>query len=68
MPKIKNKSPEKSEKDILEEINNKLDILVLVMSLQNKNKDEQKKIMKNYNGSLSKRELERITGIDRHEF
>jgi hypothetical protein len=53
---------------ILTEMNSKLDLLILVTSLNGKSKDEQKKILKNYNGSLSKRELERVTGIDRHEF
>ena len=58
---------EKTEK-LLIDINSKLDLLILVTSLSGKNKEDQKKILKSYNGSLSKRELERITGIDRHEF
>ena len=57
-----------SEKEILQEINYKLDILILVTSLNGKSREEQKKILENYKGPLSKRELERITGIDRHEF
>lgn len=65
MPK---KQQKKSEKELLAEINDKLDVLILVCSLQGKNKDEKIKILKNYRGPLSKRELERITGIDRHEF
>jgi len=58
----------KTEKEILQEMNKKLDILILLTSLQNKEKKEQKKILKNYKGNLSKRELEKATGIDRHEF
>jgi hypothetical protein len=58
----------KEDNKILEEINEKLDILILITSLSGKDKTEQKKILKNYGGSLSKRELERVTGIDRHEF
>jgi len=58
----------KSEKKLLEEISQKLDLLILITSLGGKSKGEQKKILKNYKGPLSKRELERITGIDRHEF
>ena len=54
--------------EILKEIKEKLDLLILVTSLNGKTKDEQKKILKNYKGSLSKRELERITGIDRRDF
>ena len=59
---------EKSEKEILQEINEKLDLLILLTSLNGKSKEEQIKILKNYEGPLSKRELERATGIDRHEF
>jgi len=58
---------EKNEKEILQEISAKLDLLILISSLTGKDKDEQK-ILKNYEGPLSKRELERVTGIDRHEF
>jgi len=59
---------EKTEKQLLEEINSKLDILILINSLQAKSKEEQKRILTAYRGPLSKRELERITGIDRHGF
>jgi hypothetical protein len=59
---------QKTDNELLIEINKKLDLLILVTSLNNKNKVEQKKILKNYEGPLSKRELERATGIDRHEF
>jgi len=58
---------EKTEK-LLEDINNKLDILILIFSLNGKDKNSQIKILKGYRGPLSKRELERITGIDRHDF
>ena len=57
-----------NEEEILKEISKKLDLLILLTSLNGKSKEEQKKILKNYNGSLSKRELEKITGVDRHEF
>lgn len=53
---------------LLEEISNKLDLLILACSLQGKNNKDQNKILKNYTGPLSKRELERVTGIDRHKF
>lgn len=59
---------ESNKEKILEEINQKLDLLILITSLNGKDKEEQKRILKNYEGSLSKRELERITGIDRHDF
>lgn len=65
MPK---KQQNKNEKELLTEINDKLEILILICSLQGKDKAEKIKILKNYRGPLSKRELERITGIDRHEF
>ncbi len=64
----KTKPKEKSEKELLEEMNNKLELLILVTSLNGKTKEDQKKILRNYTGSLSKRELERITGIDRRDF
>lgn len=59
---------ELSERDILQEISEKIDLLILIASLQGKSKEEQKKILKNYEGPLSKRDLERITNINRHEF
>ncbi|MDO8622903.1 MAG: hypothetical protein Q7R52_01550 [archaeon] len=59
---------QKTDNELLQEINEKLDLLILVISLNGKDKEEQKKILKNYAGPLSKRELERATGIDRHEF
>jgi len=59
---------QKTDNDLLNEINSKLDLLVLVTSLNGKDKKEQKRILKNYEGSVSKRDLERITGIDRHGF
>ena len=62
------KQKEKNEKDLLEEINNKLEILILVSSLQGNDKDQKIKILKNYCGKLSKRELEKITGFDRRGF
>jgi len=53
---------------ILKEISEKLDALILVTSLNGKSKEEQKRILGNYKGSFSKRELEKITGVDRHDF
>ena len=61
-------SKQKTDNEILREINEKLDLLILVTSLNSREKGEQIKILKNYPGPLSKRELEKITGIDRHEF
>lgn len=65
---VKKQKTEKTEKNLLVEINNKMDLLILILSLQDKEMKDQIKILKNYNGDLSKRELERITGIDRHLF
>ena len=59
---------QKTDNELLQEINEKLDLLILVTSLNGKNKEEQRKVLKGYAGPLSKRELERVTGIDRHEF
>ena len=59
---------ERTDAEILESIEQKMDLLVLITSLSGKDKKEQIKILKSYKGPLSKRELERITGIDRHEF
>lgn len=57
---------EKSEKELLEEISGKLDKLVLITSMKNATKSERKIIAKN--SKFSKREIERLAGIDRHEF
>lgn len=65
---VKIQKTNRTEKEILEEINKKLDMLILLQSLQGKDKNQQANILKNYKGNLSKRELERITGIDRHLF
>lgn len=62
------KGKEKTEKELLQEINEKLDLLILVTSLHGKDSKGQIGILKKYNGPLSKRELEKITGIDRHVF
>ncbi len=61
-------SKQKTEKEILEEISEKIDLLILITSLSGKHKSEQKKILAGYKGPFGKRELERITGIDRHDF
>lgn len=58
----------KTELECLESIDKKMDLLILMTSLNGREKKEQIKILKSYKGPLSKRELERITGIDRHEF
>ena len=44
---------EKSEKELLKEMDEKLKIIIFLLSRQAK---------------LSKREIDRITGIDRHKF
>ena len=62
------KKNEFTDTELLQRIDNKLDLLVLITSLSNKDKKEQVKILRAYNGPFSKRDLERITGIDRHEF
>ena len=62
------KANEKSELTLLGEINQKLEILILLISLQGRERAEKVNLLKNYDGPISKRELERITGIDRHEF
>ncbi len=59
---------QKTDNEFLKEINEKLDLLILIISLNGRDKEEQKKILKSYVGPLSKRELGRITGLDRHEF
>ncbi|MCH7568648.1 MAG: hypothetical protein IIA87_04465 [Nanoarchaeota archaeon] len=60
----------KSETHLLEEISLKLDILILINSISGKEGKEAKKILNNFakTSKLSKREIERITGIDRHNF
>jgi len=65
---VKIQKTNRTENEILEEINKKLDMLILLQSLQGKDKNQQANILKNYKGDLSKRELERITGVDRHLF
>jgi len=63
------KKEHKTELSILEEINNKLSILILLNSLLGKTESEKVIFLKNIDKSgFSKRELERITGIDRHKF
>ena len=64
----KNKKTNRTEKEILEEINSKLDLLMLLQSLQGKDKEEQVKTLKKYEGNLSKREISRITGVNRNLF
>jgi hypothetical protein len=59
---------DKTEIELLKSIEQKIEVLILVTSLSGKNKKEQIKILKFYEGPLSKRDLEKITGIDRHEF
>ena len=59
---------EKTEKELLGEMNQKLDLLVIVTALNGKEKKEQIKILRTYKGPFSKRDLEKITGVDRHEF
>lgn len=65
---IKNEQKEKDEKGLLKIIIEKLNLLILITSLQGKSKEEKIKILKNNADSFSKRELEKISGVDRHEF
>lgn len=53
----------KTERELLEEISEKLDKLTLVSSMGTANKKERKIIAEN--SKLSKREIEKITGVDR---
>lgn len=62
------KEKEGINEKLLQGINDKLDVLILLMSLQGKDKKEQIKILKNCSLKLSKREIEKITRIDRHDF
>lgn len=57
-------------KKLLEGISSKLDTLILINSINGKEDKEVKKILKNFskNSSLSKREIEKITNIDRRKF
>ena len=58
---------EKNETDeLLRSINEKLKILIL-LHVQGKEKEERIKILKSYKGNLSKRELEKITGVNRND-
>ena len=65
---MRSKGKENAEKDLLVEISRKLDVLILATSLNGKDKKDQIKFLKSYKGPLSKSELQRVTGIDRHEF
>lgn len=56
------------EIDILKEISEKLDVIILLLSLQGKDESDKIKILKNYPGPLNKRKLQRITGMDRRDF
>jgi len=70
MVKKKNIEKEKTEKELLEEIKDKLEVITLLLSLQGKTERGKYKILRNFakTSKLSKREIERITAIDRHEF
>ncbi len=55
--------------NLLKEIIKKLDLLILITALQGKTEKDKIKILKSIKKSeLSKRDIERITGIDRHKF
>lgn len=56
------------EKHILAQIDSKLDVLILLIALQGKTDEEKVKILKKIDSPLSKREIQKITGIDRHKF
>ena len=60
---------EETKLKYLEQINKKMDLLILLTSLQGQSEKEKIRILKNVKKSeFSKRELEKITGIDRHKF
>ena len=56
----------KTTEELLEEIAEKLDKLILAVVFKNASKSERKIIAKN--SKFSKREIEKITGVDRHSF
>lgn len=62
------KKEQKSERELLEEINDKLERLLLISALSGLDADGKKRFLKNYKGNLSKRELEKLTGLNRHDF
>lgn len=65
----KQKSNKKPIEALLEELNNKIDVLILILAVQGKEEKEKIKIIKSFSRSfLSKREIEKITGVDRHKF
>ena len=49
---VKLQKTNRTEKEILEEINKKLDMLIFLQSLQGKDKNQQANILKNYKGDL----------------
>ena len=61
----KNKKTNRAETETLEYIDSKLDLLVLLQSLQVKDKKQQVKALENYKGDLRKREIGLITGMDK---
>lgn len=65
---VKKKNKQRLEIEVLESIENKIGLLVLITSLNGKSEEDQIKILKSYSGPLSKRELEKITGIGRSKF
>lgn len=62
------KEKTKSEIMLLEEINDKLEKLLIVSALAGMDKGAKIRFLKNYDGELSKRDLEKLTGIDRNSF
>ncbi len=61
------KSLEKEQLDTLKEISKKLDQMLLLFAIQGREKEDQLKILKNYQDQFSKREIQRLTGIDRRD-
>lgn len=57
---------EMHERELSSKINDKLEILILLTSVQREN-PEKVKARNKYRGKLSKREVERLTGVDRRE-
>ena len=55
---------------LLKDIDMKLELLILVTSLQGKEEKEKIKILKSFakKSNISKREMETIIGVDRHKF
>jgi hypothetical protein len=58
----------KSEPQLLKEISDKLDKILVAISISNKNENDQIKILKKFKKKWSLREIEKWSGLDRHKF